>query len=265
MPVSTPTFRDLTRSRALKVGTAFLEFDSPGVGQIAKAGGAEFAFVDMEHSGFGIDTVKRVLRYMQAADLPTMVRPPSKAYNHIARVLDIGAECLLLPMVGSAEETRIILQYMKYAPEGERGIALGIAHDRYRPGVPAEKLAAANAMTACIPLIETRAGIENVDEICALDGVDGLWIGHFDLSCSLGIPGQFEHRDFRAATRRVLAAAKKHNKCCGRMVGSVAEGLKLHREGFDMICYSGDVFLLQAAIQAGIAGIRKGAAKRKKA
>jgi len=261
--MSAPTFRDLTRSRKLKVGTAFLEFDSPGVGQIAKAGGAEFAFVDMEHSGFGIDTVKRMLRYMQAAELPTLVRPPSKAYNHIARVLDIGAEGLLLPMVGSAEETKVILNYMKYVPDGERGVALSIAHDRYRPGVPAEKLKAANAMTACMPLIETRDGVANVDEICALKGVDGVWIGHFDLSCSLGIPGQFGHRDFRAAMRRVVAAAKKHDKCCGRMVSSVAEGAKLFRDGFDMICYSGDVFLLQGALESGIAGIRKAAARKR--
>jgi 2-dehydro-3-deoxyglucarate aldolase/4-hydroxy-2-oxoheptanedioate aldolase len=261
--MSTPTFKDLTKSRALKVGTAFLEFDSPGVGQIAKAGGAEFAFVDMEHSGFGIDTVKRILRYMQAAELPTLVRPPSKAYNHVARVLDIGAEGLLLPMVGSADEAEIILNYMKYVPEGGRGVALSIAHDRYRPGVPAEKLAAANAMTACVPLIETRDGIAKVEEICALPGVDGVWIGHFDLSCSLGIPGQFAHRDFRAATRKVVAAAKKHRKLCGRMVSSPAEGVKLYAEGFDMVCYSADVFLLQAAIESGIAAIRQGVARKK--
>ena len=277
-PMTAPTFRDLTRHRNLKVGTAFLEFDSPGVGQIAKAGGAEFAFVDMEHSGFGIDTVKRILRYMQAAELPTLVRPPSKAYNHIARVLDIGAEGLLLPMVGSAEETEVILNYMKYVPDGQRGVALSIAHDRYRPGVPADKLKAANAMTACIPLIETRDGVANieeicavkgvdgvanVEEICAVKGVDGVWIGHFDLSCSLGIPGQFGHPDFRAAMRKVAAAAKANGKCCGRMVSSVAEGTRLFRQGFDMICYSGDVFLLQAAIESGIAGIRKAAARKR--
>lgn len=252
------TYREMTKTRDLKAGVAFLEFDSPGVGQIAKAGGAEFAFIDMEHSGFGIDTVKRMLRYMQAADLTTLVRPPSKSYNHIARVLDIGADALLLQMVASAEEARQIVGYMKYAPEGGRGIALGIAHDRYRPGPAAEKLAAANAHVACIPLIETRAGIENIDEIVAVEGVDGIWIGHFDLSCSLGIPGQFEHPDFQAAVDAVLAAIKKHGKSAGRMVSSVEEGIALYRAGFDVICYSADVFILQTAIESGIAAIRKG-------
>jgi len=258
--MGTPTFRDLTKTGDLKVGIAVMEFDSPGIGQIAKAGGAEFAFIDMEHSGFGIDTVKRILRYMQAAELPTLVRPPSKAYHHVARVLDIGAEGLLLPMVGSAAEAQGILNSMKYVPDGGRGVALGIAHDRYRPGPTAEKLAAANAMTACIPLIETREGVENVEAIAALDGVDGLWIGHFDLSCSLGIPGQFEHRDFRAAHEQVLAAAKRNGKSCGRMVTGVEEGARLFRAGFDVICYSGDVFLLQAAIESGVKALREACA-----
>lgn len=258
--MDTRMFRDLTKSENLKAGVAVMEFDSPGIGQIAKAGGADFAFIDMEHSGFGIDTVKRLLRYMQAADLPTLVRPPSKAYHHVARVLDIGAEGLLLPMVGSAEECESIVKGMKYVPEGGRGVALGIAHDRYRPGPTAEKLAAANAMTACIPLIETREGVENVEAIAALPDVDGLWIGHFDLSCSLGIPGQFEHPDFQAAHEKVVVAAKRHGKSCGRMVTSVDEGARLFRAGFDVICYSGDVFLLQAAIESGIEALRRACA-----
>ncbi len=255
--MASPTYRELTRNRDLKAGVAVMEFDSPGIGQIVKAGGADFAFLDMEHSGFGIDTIKRILRYMQAADLPTLVRPPSKAYHHIARVLDVGAEALLLPMVGGAEETETILNKMKYIPEGGRGVALSIAHDRYMPGPTDKKLAAANAKTACVPLIETRDGIENVDAIAAVEGVDGLWIGHFDLSCSLGIPGQFDHPDFLAAVEQIVTAAKKHNKSCGRMVSSVEDGARLFRQGFDIICYSGDVFLLQAAIESGISALRK--------
>ncbi len=96
-----------------------------------------------------------------------------------------------------------------------------------------------------------------MDAIAAVDGVDGLWIGHFDLSCSLGIPGQFDHPDFLDAVERVVAAAKKHNRSCGRMVGNVEEGARLYKQGFDVICYSGDVFLLQAAIQDGISALRQ--------
>ena len=91
-------------SRELKLGHFIVEFATPGIGQILKAAGCDFTLFDTEHSGFGFETIKSVLRYMQAADLPTIVRVPSKEYHHIARAADMGAEGIMLPMVGSAEE-----------------------------------------------------------------------------------------------------------------------------------------------------------------
>lgn len=253
------SMKDLTRSRDLKVGHFIVEFATPGIGQILKAAGCDFVFLDMEHSGFGFETLKSALRYMQAGDMPTMVRVPSKSYHHIARAADLGAEGIVLPMVGSREEAEAILNCMKYTPDGERGVALAVAHDRYAPGPVMQKLAAANRFTTFIALIETRDGIANVDAIAGLDGVDCLWIGHFDLSCSLGIPGQFDHPDFAAAVDAVVAAGKKHNKALGRLVGSVQEAIALNKMGFDFICYSGDVWVLQSAFKAAADEIRAGA------
>ena len=250
------TFRDLISNRELKLGTGILEFDSPGIGQIAKAGGAEFAFVDLEHSGFGIDTLKRILRYLQAAELPAMVRPPSNQVHHIATALDAGGEALLLRMVSSAAEAAEIVRQMKYPPAGARGVALAVAHDRYRSGPTKEKLEEANAKTVCIPLIETRGGIEEIEQIAALDGVDALFIGHFDLSCSLGIAGEFDNPVFTEAIARVLAAAQANAISAGRMVSTAEEAVMLREQGFDLICYSADVFLLREAIQQGIEAIR---------
>ena len=192
--MATPGLKEMAGSRELKLGHFIVEFATPGIGQILKAAGCDFALFDTEHSGFGFETIKAVLRYMQAADLPTIVRVPSREYHHIARAADMGAEGLMLPMVGSPEEARQILDGLKYVPDGRRGVALGIAHDRYLPGPTLEKLAAANRRTTLFAQIETRQGVENADALAALAGVDCLWIGHFDLSCSLGIPGQFEHQ-----------------------------------------------------------------------
>ncbi len=250
------TFRELISNRDLKLGTGVLEFDSPGIGQIAKAGGSDFAFVDLEHSGFGIDCLKRILRYMQAAELPAMVRPPSNQIHHIATALDAGAEALLLRMVSSAAEAAEIVRQMKYPPDGARGVALSVAHDRYEAGPTKEKLAAANAKTVCIPLIETRGGIEEIDQIAALPGVDALFIGHFDLSCALGIPGEFDNPLFTDAIARVLAAAQAQGKSAGRMVASPEEAVMLREQGFDLIVYSADLFLLREAIQTGIDAVR---------
>ena len=145
-----PGLKQMTQSRDLKLGQLIVEFATPGIGQILKAAGCDFALFDTEHSGFGFETIKSVLRYMQAADLPTIVRVPSKDYHHIARAADMGAEGVMLPMVGSPEEARSILECLKYVPLGRRGVALGIAHDRYLPGPTLEKLAAPNQRTTTV-------------------------------------------------------------------------------------------------------------------
>jgi 2-keto-3-deoxy-L-rhamnonate aldolase RhmA len=248
--------KKMAGNRDLKLGHFLVEFVTPGIGQILKAAGCDFALIDMEHSGFGYETVKSGLRYMQAADLPTIVRVPSKEYHHIARAADMGAEGIMLPMVGSAAEARQILDCMKYVPQGRRGVALQIAHDRYMPGPTLDKLVAANQWTALIAQIETREGVQNADAMAALDGVDCLWVGHFDLSCSLGIPGEFDHPRFKDAIRRTAEACRKHGKALGRLVPDAQTGVALNKEGFDFVCYSGDVWALGAAVKAGVDAIR---------
>ena len=121
----------------------------------------------------------------------------------------MGAEGLMLPMVGSAAEARHILNSMKYTPEGGRGVALQVAHDRYRPGAVADKFAAANRRSTLFCQIETAEGVKNADAIAALPGVDCLWVGHFDLSVSLGVPGEFGSKKFTDAIARVAAAARQ--------------------------------------------------------
>ena len=246
------TLREMAGTRRPKFGTLLIEFASPGVGHILKAGGAQYVFVDMEHSGFGFDTVKQLLRYMEAAALPAIVRPPSRHYHHIARALDMGAEGIMLPMVGTAEDAERIVAHANYPPRGHRGVALGIAHDRYAPGAPLTKLRAANRRVTVFALVETRQGIENVEDIAATDGIDGLWIGHFDLSTSLGIPGRFDHPDLGAAVERVARACARHQKSFGCIVPDVEAGIAAYHAGYDFICYSGDVWLLRETLRRGI-------------
>ena len=254
--MSSPSFRRLLESKELSVGMLVFEFTTPGIGHIVKAAGCDFAFVDMEHAALGYETIKRTLRTLHDAGLASMVRPPSKSYHHISRACDVGAQGVMPPMLGTAEQAREIVKYMKYTPDGERGVALGIAHDDYQPGSVKEKFAAANEKTCLIALIETAQAIENIDEIAAVDGVDCLWVGHFDLSCSLGIPGQFDHPDFQKAVDSVVTAGTKHNKALGRLVPTVEQGVALFKKGFHMIIYSSDIQLLQKALASGVESLR---------
>ncbi len=250
------SLKAMAGSRDLKVGHFVVEFATPGIGYLLKNAGCDFVLFDTEHSGFHHETIKSVLRYFEAARLPAIVRVPSKEYHHIARAADMGAEGIMLPMVNDAGEAEAILDCMKYTPAGQRGVALGVAHDLYRGGAVLEKLAAANRRTTLFAQIETRAGVENADAIAAVDGVDCLWVGHFDLSASLGVPGEFEHPNFVAAIDAVAAACERHGKALGRLVPDVETGAAYHRKGFDFICYSGDVWAYQAAVRAGVDGIR---------
>jgi 2-keto-3-deoxy-L-rhamnonate aldolase RhmA len=253
-----PALKAMTKNRNLKAGHFVLEFATPGIGHILKNAGCEFVVLDTEHSGFGIDTVKSTLRYMQAAELATIVRVPSKDYKDIARACDMGAEGVMLPMVGSAAEAREIVASMKYVPEGGRGVILRAAHDRYEAGPTMEKLAAANRRTTLFCQIETVEGVENAEEIAALDGVDCLWVGHFDLSCSLGIPGDFGHSKFAAAIETVVAACEKTGTSLGRLVPDVASGIEFYKQGFDFIAYSADAWVLGDGVAAALGAIRKG-------
>jgi 2-keto-3-deoxy-L-rhamnonate aldolase RhmA len=177
----------------------------------------------------------------------------------LARACDMGAEGLLAPMISTAAQAQAMVDSVKYVPEGKRGVGLQMAHDNYRMAPVSEALAAANSRTTIICLIETADGAENVDAIAAVKGVDALWVGHFDLSCSLGIPGEFGHPKFQAAMDRIIAAGKKHGKSLGRLVPSTEQGIAFYKQGFDFICYSGDVWVLRDGLAAAAKSIREGA------
>jgi 2-keto-3-deoxy-L-rhamnonate aldolase RhmA len=252
-------------SKVAKLGHFIVEFATPGIGHILKSAGCDFVLFDLEHSGFGFETVKSALRYFEAAALPAIVRVPSREYHHIARAMDMGAEGLMLPMVGNVKEVRHIVNSMKYHPAGRRGVALQVAHDRYRPGAVADKFVAANARSTLFCQIETAEGVENAEAMAAIEGVDCLWVGHFDLSVSLGVPGEFDHPKFKRAIETTVAAAKKHKKALGRLVPTVEQGIDLYAQGFDFVCYSGDVWVLHNALAEAIAKLREGCAPKAEA
>lgn len=252
------SLKEMARTKQPKFGHFVAEFATPGIGHILKSAGCDFVLFDLEHSGFGFETVKSAMRYFEAANLPAIVRVPSREYHHIARALDMGAEGLMLPMVSNVEEVRHIIDSMKYHPLGKRGVALQIAHDRYRPGPVADKFVAANKRTTLFCQIETAEGVKNAEKMAAIDGVDCLWVGHFDLSVSLGVPGQFDHPTFRKAIETTIAATKKHGKALGRLVPTVEQGLEIYGQGFDFVCYSGDIWVLHDALASAIGKLRAG-------
>jgi 2-dehydro-3-deoxyglucarate aldolase/4-hydroxy-2-oxoheptanedioate aldolase len=251
------------KSRLAEGGSAFgtmaFEFFTPGLPAICRASGAEFIIYDMEHSGVSFETIKAQIASCKGADIQPFVRLPHDDYHFIARALDVGATGIMIPMVETPEQAGAIVACTRYPPAGRRGAAFNVAaHDDYTMGGVAEKIAAAHARTLVICLVETAAGMENVDAIAAVDGVDVLWLGHFDLTSSMGIAAQFDHPRFLSAVDALLAACAKHGKCPGFLAGDEKWVKDYRAKGFRMLCYGTDVTLLQGALAQGMEALGKG-------
>ena len=248
--------KEKVRAGGVSIGTFMFEFSTTGIGRIAAQAGAEFAMFDMEHTGWSMETIRMLVATTRSTAMIPMVRIPATEYHFIARVLDVGAMGVMVPMVETAAQAQAIVAAAKYPPAGRRGAAFGVAHDDYASGDLVEKITSANDGVLLIALIETAAGVRNVAEIAAVPGIDVLWIGHFDLTNSLGIPGQFEHADFKAAVKQVLDACRRHEKVPGIMAGNIASGKALLDQGFRMIAYGGDLWLYQAAVREGVTALQ---------
>jgi 2-dehydro-3-deoxyglucarate aldolase/4-hydroxy-2-oxoheptanedioate aldolase len=238
-------------------GTMAFEFFTPGLPQIVKSAGAEFLLLDMEHSATGIDVMKQQVSCCRGLDLVPLVRVPRAEYHFVARLLDAGAMGIMVPMVESAEEAARIASWCRYPPEGRRGAAFGVAaHDDYEGGAVPDLIAGANRRTLTIVQIETPLGAESVDAIAAVPGVDVLWLGHFDLTNFMGIPGEFAHPRYLAAVDALLAACRRHGKAAGFMALDEAWARDYRAKGFDIIAYGTDVTLLRTGLAKGLAALR---------
>jgi 2-keto-3-deoxy-L-rhamnonate aldolase RhmA len=187
-----------------------------------------------------------------------MVRVPSCHYHLIAPVLDAGAMGIMVPMVDTAVQAQQIASWCRYRPEGIRGVAFGMPHDDYSDGDVVQKLREANDRTLVIALIETAVGIANAEAIMAVEGIDIGWLGHFDLTNSMGILGQFDHPDFLAAVDRLLVACRARGKPAGVLAGLVGTAEAWRMRGFHVFAYGTDISLLQQSLRDGLARLRAG-------
>ncbi len=240
--------RDVLAGKTV-AGAMIFEFFSPGMSAILANAGCRFVLYDMEHTGLGFETLKWLFSSCRGLPIEPMVRVPRGEYTWLARALDLGARGVMIPMVESAEQARAIVQACRYPPVGRRGAAFGFAQCDYLGGDVGEKIRRSHERTMVIAQIETERGLEQVELIAAVDGVDVLWVGHFDLSNFLGIPGRFDDSRFDAAMRRVAEVARRHGKAAGFMATDAAWIARAHQMGYTMIAGGTDTGLLEAALK----------------
>jgi 2-dehydro-3-deoxyglucarate aldolase/4-hydroxy-2-oxoheptanedioate aldolase len=258
--VKASALKESLRQGHVAIGTWVFEFNSPGIARLLASTGVDFVVYDMEHSGFGIDTIRALISQARPLNLAALVRPPAGEYHLIAPVLDAGANGIIVPKVESAKQAAEIVNACRYYPEGNRGAAFSVSHDDYLPGDVAVKMKTANDAMICGILIETAAGVEKVDEIVSVPGLDLVWVGFLDLSISMRIPGQYDNPQFKEALRRVGRACEGRGIPMGILAKDSSQSLQYVRMGFRCISFSGDIWLLQDALTKGIQEVRRGLA-----
>ena len=166
--------------------------------------------------------------------------------------------------LSSLERARDIVEACRYPPVGRRGAAFGFAHDHYEAGSPLEKIKRANANNLVIAQIETEHGLDNVEAIAAVEGIDVLWVGHFDLTNFLGIPGEFESKIYKDALKRVVKAGQKHGKGLGFMASDTTWARDYKALGFNMLAAGTDHGLLMAGVRGIVASVEDDDGAKKK-
>jgi 2-dehydro-3-deoxyglucarate aldolase/4-hydroxy-2-oxoheptanedioate aldolase len=229
------------------VGAMTFEFFSPGMSAILANAGCRFVFYDMEHTGLGFETLKWLFSTCRGLPIEPMVRVPKGEYAWLARALDLGARGVMIPMVESADQARSIVQACRYPPVGRRGAGFGFAQCDYQGGDVGQKVRIANERTMVVAQIETERGLAAVEEIAAVDGIDVLWVGHFDLSNFMGMPAQFDNPTFLQAMQHVADVARRHGKAAGFMATDPAWVDRVKAMGYTMIAVGTDVGLLADA------------------
>ena len=176
----------------------------------------DYVIIDCEHGPFDTETMMDLIRAAEGVGLTPVVRIAGVDHREIQRAADCGAEGLIVPCLRTVDEYRRLIDLAKYAPTGNRGFikgrGCGFGNRAWASGSLEEFMANSNEKLMVIPQCETAESLEHIEEIAALEGLDGIFVGPFDLSISMGIPARFEHPDFLAALERIYAACRAADK-----------------------------------------------------
>ena len=210
--------------------------------------GLDFIIIDMEHGPFSPESAQDYVRAALLHQLTPLARVSEISRPAVMRPLDVGVQGLIIPCVETVEQVKQIVNYAKFSPTGKRGFcpsrrdAWGFAY----PGTEdiVTNMRVNNEEVLVIPQCETASCLNAIESIAALPGVDGIFIGPFDLSISMGIPGQFDSREFTGAVARILRACRENGKFAFVFTGDEAAIPAYFCQGFDAVTYGLDAAVL---------------------
>ena len=226
----------------------FLGAATPVTAEVCAAAGVDWVLLDLEHGAGGEEQARDVIPAAASYSVPAVVRVESSERIRAGRLLDLGATGVMFPRIDTAEEAAACVRHLRYPPDGDRGVATYNRMCRY--GLDPAALDRSNDDVLGVVQIETRLGLEAVEDIAALDGVDVLFVGPRDLSSALDVPGQTQAPVYLAALERVLAAANGNGKAAGLLVPDGTAAARMSAAGWQFIAIGSDTTLLAAAVAA---------------
>ena len=222
----------------------WVSYAHPSITETFARAGFDFIAIDMEHSTISLEQAQRIIAASQSEGVPCIPRPVSHSNDWFKPLLEFGADGLLVQMVNTPEEIESIIYHMKYPPIGRRSYGVnraqtyGFDFDAYIHNW--------NETSTFIIQVESIQSVENIESLLAFDEVDGVMIGPYDISGSLGVPGQTSHPLVIEASRKVIAACKRCGKSCGTQVSDAsAENVNaLFDLGYTYAILGSDLFVL---------------------
>lgn len=235
--------KDKLKKGELSLGS-WITIPHQSVIEILGSAGFEWLTIDMEHAAISIETAMNLIGHIQGNGMQALVRVSKNEEVIIKRVLDAGADGVIVPMIKNKEDAIEAVNYVKYPPLGKRGVGLnraqkyGTAFDTYQEWVKNK--------VVVIAQIEHIEAVNNLEEIFSVQGIDGIIVGPYDLSASMGYPGEYEREDVQIALARIDKVAKKLNKPLGFHVidSNHEKTLEKINKGYSFLAFSLDFFFI---------------------
>jgi len=236
---------------------SFMKSRDPAMVEIVGLAGFDFAILDMEHSALSIESVEDLIRMAQVRGIDSIVRVPEISESAISRPLDAGASGVLVPHVDTRKQAEDVVFLSKFSPLGERGMDVYARAADYSRLAKDIYLKEANRQTFLIIQIEGKKGVENLDDILMVKGLDAIFVGPYDLSQSLGVPGEIDHPRVVEKIKEVVGKVKKAGLSLGIYVDDVQTAKRWIDLGVQLIALLVDTVIFLQACQSLVAGLKK--------
>ncbi|MBR4013704.1 MAG: aldolase [Clostridia bacterium] len=217
--------------------------------------GMDYVIIDLEHGPNSVQSVQNLIRGAQVAGLMPIVRVKESCSSVMGEVLDIGAGGIQVPQIGTREEAEAVIKRTKFSPVGERGVCRFVRAANYSSKDRFEYFKDANKAVTILQ-IEGQAGIDNLDDIISVRGIDAIFIGPYDLSQSLGVAGQIDHPLVEAKMLEIVKKCAEVGVTVGTFVDTIENARKWKKLGVKYISYSVDVGIFYDATRSIIKEIK---------